>query len=105
MCFDGARCIVGPLDECHYTFTHLIASTAMCAVAKAITLKGIWSSDFTCKHCIPSSYYPKPLINRPTGDEVIVVKWAWFVLEIWVATLVMQTDRPPTARNKPSVLS
>ena len=43
---------------------HVISSTAMCAVAKAITLKGIWSRDFTCMRCLPSKHY-----FEPSADE------------------------------------
>ena len=54
----------------------------MCAVAKAITLNTIWTRDFTCKLCLLRQYYLESILNEPTGNEVTVVKWAWFVLKI-----------------------
>ena len=53
MCLDGAGCLVGSFDIISKKANHVISSTAMCAVAKATTLKGIWSRDFTCKRSIP----------------------------------------------------
>ena len=51
VCVDGLGCIVRPLNSITDQIHLCCPSTAMCAVAKAITLKGIWSMDFTCKRC------------------------------------------------------
>ena len=92
MCFDGPGCIVGALDfiadqsrscnlqhgnvrccEGNHTEGDLVEGFYLCALLSILT-----------------TLSPR-LMNSP-GNEVVVVKWASFVLPYFVATLIMTTD-------------
>ena len=82
MCFDGPWRLV----RIHFSRGILLrsfsSSTAGCAIAKAVTLKGVFDADYTCKPFLVLSVIDRALTIR---SGAIYVPALWSVVEVQLA--------------------